>query len=282
MIVIADGGATKCDWAFVENGEIIERMKMEGINPFSVPEEHIRKVVEEQFIPVASRYDISHIWFYGAGCGFGGDIIKRVLAHFFPETEIFVGSDIDGAAKACCANGSGIVCILGTGVSSMQLENGACTKRLPGPGYILGDEGSGTVMGRMLLSDFIYNQIPSHLHELFTSEFEVTIPEIIDRTYHKPAANRYFSSFTPFLSRHIEEEYCQNIVRYNFEQLAKRSLSQYDTEHLSVNFVGSVAAIFEDILTEVLQEHGMKKGIIVRSPIENLVKNLTAELNTTK
>ena len=282
MIVIADGGATKCDWAFVENGEIIERMKMEGINPFSVPEEHIRKVVEEQFLPVASRYDISHIWFYGAGCGFGGDIIKRVLAHFVPETEIFVGSDIDGAAKACCANGSGIVCILGTGVSSMQLENGVCTKRLPGPGYILGDEGSGTVMGRMLLSDFIYNQIPSHLHELFTSEFEVTIPEIIDRTYHKPAANRYFSSFTPFLSRHIEEEYCQNIVRYNFEQLAKRSLSQYDTEHLSVNFVGSVAAIFEDILTEVLQEHGMKKGIIVRSPIENLVKNLTAELNTTK
>ena len=279
MIVIADGGATKCDWAFVENGEIVERMKMEGINPFSVPEEHIRKVVEEQFLPVASRYDISHIWFYGAGCGFGGDIIKRVLAQFFPTTEIFVGSDIDGAAKACCANGSGIVCILGTGVSSMQLEEGVCTKRLPGPGYILGDEGSGTVMGRMLLSDFIYNQIPQHLHERFTSEFEVTIPEIIDRTYHKPAANRFFSSFTPFLSRYIDEEYCRNIVRYNFEQLAKRSLSQYDTARLSVNFVGSVAAIFEDILTEVLQEHGMNKGIIVRSPIENLVKNLTAELN---
>ena len=257
-------------------------MKMEGINPFSVPEEHIRKVVEEQFLPVASRYDISHIWFYGAGCGFGGDIIKRVLAQFFPKTEIFVGSDIDGAAKACCANGSGIVCILGTGVSSMQLEEGVCTKRLPGPGYILGDEGSGTVMGRMLLSDFIYNQIPQHLHERFTSEFEVTIPEIIDRTYHKPAANRFFSSFTPFLSRYIDEEYCRNIVRYNFEQLAKRSLSQYDTARLSVNFVGSVAAIFEDILTEVLEEHGMNKGIIVRSPIENLVKNLTAELNTTK
>lgn len=282
MIVIADGGATKCDWAFVENGEIVERMKMEGINPFSVPEEHIRNVVEEQFLPTASRYDISHIWFYGAGCGFGGDIIKRVLTHFFPTTEVFVGSDIDGAAKACCANGSGIVCILGTGVSSMQLEEGVCTKRLPGPGYILGDEGSGTVMGKMLLSDFIYNQIPAHLHELFTSEFDVTIPEIIDRTYHKPAANRFFSSFTPFLSKHIEEEYCRNIVRYNFEQLAKRSLSQYDTERLSVNFVGSVAAIFEDILTEVLEEYGMTKGIIVRSPIENLVKNLTAELNTNK
>ncbi|MBE6212805.1 MAG: ATPase [Rikenellaceae bacterium] len=278
MIVVADGGATKCDWAFVEDDKIVERLKMEGINPFSVSEEHIRKVIERDFLPVALRYDISHIWFYGAGCGFGGDIIKRVLTDSLPTTEIFVGSDIDGAAKACCPNGEGIVCILGTGVSSMQVENGVCTKRLPGPGYILGDEGSGTVMGRMLLSDFIYNQLPSHIHKLFTEEFDVTIPEIIDRTYHKPAANRFFSSFTPFLSRHIEEEYCRGVVRYNFEQLVKRNLSQYDTHRLTVNFVGSVAAVFEDILTEELDKCGMKKGVIVRSPIEYLVKNLTTEL----
>lgn len=277
MIVVADGGATKCDWAFFEGGEIVERFKMEGINPFSVPEEHIREVVERDFLPVASRYEISHIWFYGAGCGYGGDIIKRILAQFFPSTAIFVGSDIDGAAKACCPDGDGIVCILGTGVSSMQVENGVCTKRLPGPGYILGDEGSGTVMGRMLLSDFIYNQMPAHLYKLFTEEFDITVPEIIDRTYHKPAVNRFFSSFTPFLSRHIDEEYCRSVVRYNFEQLVKRNLNQYDVERLSVNFVGSVAAVFEDILSEVLEQYGMKKGVIVRSPIDNLVKNLTVE-----
>lgn len=282
MIAIADGGATKCDWALVENGEIVERVKMAGINPFSVPEEQICEVIESEFLPIASRYELSHIWFYGAGCGFGGDIIKRALAKFFPSTEILVGSDIDGAAKACCPDGSGIVCILGTGVSSMQVENGECTKRLPGPGYILGDEGSGTVMGRMLLSDFIYNQLPPHLYKLFTEEFKVTVPEIIDHTYHKPAANRFFSSFTPFLSRHIDEEYCQNIVRYNFEMLIKRNLSQYDVNRLSVNFVGSVAAVFEDILTEELEKYGIRKGVIVRSPIDNLVKNLTAELNTTK
>ena len=278
MIVIADGGATKCDWAFVEGGEIVERLKMEGINPFSVPEEHICKVVERDFVPVASRYEISHIWFYGAGCGFGGDIIKRILQQFFPSTEIFVGSDIDGAAKACCPDGNGIVCILGTGVSSMQMEGGECVKRLPGPGYILGDEGSGTVMGRMLLSDFIYNQLPPYLHKLFVEEFGITVPEIIDHTYHKPAVNRFFGGFTPFLSRHIDEEYCREVVRYNFEQLIKRNLSQYDIERLSVNFVGSVAAVFEDILSEELERHGVKKGVIVPSPIDNLVKNIISEL----
>jgi N-acetylglucosamine kinase-like BadF-type ATPase len=278
MIAIADGGATKCDWALVENGEIVERVKMSGINPFSVPEEQIRKVVKEEFMAVASRYDITHIWFYGAGCGMAGETVKRVLADFFPTAKVVVGSDIDGAAMACCADGDGIVCILGTGVSSMQVEGGKCTKRLPGPGYILGDEGSGTVMGKMLLSDFIYNQLPPHLLKLFNEEFNTSLPEIVDRTYHKPAANRFFSSFTPFISRHIDEEYCQGIVRYNFERLAERSLAQYDTDRLKVNFVGSVAAIFEDILTEVLQKYGMSKGVIVRSPIDNLVKNLTAQL----
>lgn len=278
MIAIADGGATKCDWALVENGEIVERVKMSGINPFSVPEEQIRTTVKEEFMAVASRYDITHIWFYGAGCGMAGETVKRVLSDFFPTAEVVVGSDIDGAAMACCADGDGIVCILGTGVSSMQVEGGVCTKRLPGPGYILGDEGSGTVMGKMLLSDFIYNQLPPHLLKLFNEEFDTSLPEIVDRTYHKPAANRYFSSFTPFISRHIDEEYCQGIVRYNFERLAQRSLAQYDTDRLKVNFVGSVAAIFEDILTEVLQKYGMSKGVIVRSPIDNLVKNLTAQL----
>jgi N-acetylglucosamine kinase-like BadF-type ATPase len=278
MIAIADGGATKCDWALVENGEIVERVKMAGINPFSVPEEQIRSVVKEEFMPVASRYDITHIWFYGAGCGMAGETVKRVLTDHFPTAEIVVGSDIDGAAMACCADGEGIVCILGTGVSSMQVEGGKCTKRLPGPGYILGDEGSGTVMGKMLLSDFIYNQLPPHLLKLFNEEFDTSLPEIVDRTYHKPAANRFFSSFTPFLSRHIDEEYCQGIVRYNFERLAERSLAQYDTDRLKVNFVGSVAAIFEEILTEVLEKHGMTKGVIVRSPIDNLVKNITRKL----
>lgn len=251
---------------------------MDGINPFSVPEEHIRTVVQRDFLPVASRYDITHIWFYGAGCGYGGEIIRRVLADYFPSASITVGSDIDGAAKACCADGNGIVCILGTGVSSMQVEGGECTKRLPGPGYILGDEGSGTVMGRMLLSDFIYNQLPPHIDELFRKEFDVTIPEIIDRTYHQPAANRFFSSFTPFLSRHIEEEYSRDVVRRNFVALVTRALSQYDTDRYAVNFVGSVASVFEPILEEVLEEYNMRKGVIIPSPIEALVVNLTKEI----
>lgn len=282
MILIADGGATKCDWAFVEGGEIVERVKMSGINPFSIPEERIRETLKREFMPTASRYNISHIWFYGSGCGFGGKTIHRVLAAFFPTTTIVVGSDLEGAAKACCPAGTGIVCILGTGAGSMQVERGVCTKRLPGLGYILGDEGSGAVMGRMLLADVFSNQLPPHLDKLFHEEYDVTIDEVLDQTYHKPAPNRFFGRFTPFLSKHIDEEYCQNFVRQSFDLFVKRNLLQYDINHLAVSFVGSIASVFEKQLVEVLNEYGIHKGIIVPSPIDNLVKNLTAELISNK
>ncbi len=278
MIVVADGGATKCDWALVENGEIVERVKMSGINPFSISEERIREILKEEFMPVASRYEISHIWFYGSGCAFGGDIVHRLLSEFFPTTEIFVGSDMDGATMACCPDGTGIVCILGTGVGSMQVEGGVCTKRLPGLGYILGDEGSGTVMGRTLLADVFTNQLPPHLNKLFHEEYDVTLSEVLDRTYHKPAPNRFFGTFTPFLSRHIEEEYCQQVVRENFVAFVRRNLLQYDIDRLEVSFVGSIASVFEEQLTEVLKEYNIRKGVILRSPIDNLVKNLVAKL----
>ena len=279
MILIADGGATKCDWAFVENGKIVENVKMSGINPFSIPENRIREIVQDEFMPIASRYDISHIWFYGSGCGFGGEIVHRVLTECFPSANIFVGSDMDGAAKACCPNGTGIVCILGTGVGSMQIEEGICTKRLPGLGYILGDEGSGTVMGRMLIADVLNKQLPQHLDNLFHQEYKISIGEVLDHTYHQPAPNRFFGTFTPFLSKYIEDEYCQNIVYQNFIAFVERNLLQYDIDRLQVNFVGSIAAVFEKQLVEVLEKYGIKKGVIVRSPINNLVKNLVAEIN---
>lgn len=272
MIAIADGGATKCDWALVENGEIVERVKMAGINPFSVPEEQICEVIESEFLPIASRYELSHIWFYGAGCGFGGDIIKRALAKFFPSTEILVGSDIDGAAKACCPDGSGIVCILGTGVSSIQVENGECTKRLPGPGYILGDEGSGTVMGRLLLSDYLKGVMPTHLAEAFTEEYGVTQAEALERAYHQPAANRYFGSFAPFLSKHLQEQYIRVFVKENLRRFVVRNICQYRIDLYPANFVGSIASVFEELLSEVLAEEGVRKGIVASSPMELLVK----------
>ena len=275
MIIIADGGSTKCDWAIVDKtkGEIIERFKTEGINPFAVSIEKIRDVLLTHLVPVASKYDITNIWFYGSGCVFATvDKVKALLAEIVPAAEIFVGTDLDGAVNACCPDGNGIACIIGTGSSSAQHEGGVRTKQVPALGYLLGDEGSGTVMGRLILSDYLKGVMPAHLATAFAEEYGVTQAEALERAYHQPAANRYFGSFAPFLSKHLNDPYIQAFVKENLRRFVVRNICQYRTDLYPANFVGSIASVFENILSEVLAEEGVRKGIIVSSPMELLVK----------
>ena len=273
MIVIVDGGSTKCDWAVVDNGIIVERFKTEGINPFSVSMEKIREVLQQHFAPVASKYEITNIWFYGSGCVFATvEKVKALLAEIVPMAEIYVGTDLDGAVNACCPDGNGIACIMGTGSASAQHEGGIRTKQVPALGYLLGDEGSGTVMGRYILSDFLKGVLPSHLNEAFVEEYGITQPEALERAYHQPAANRFFGSFAPFLSKHIGDAYIRNFVKENMRRFVVRNVCQYRTDLYAANFIGSIASVFEDILTEVLVEQGVRKGIISSSPMELLVK----------
>ena len=273
MIVIADGGSTKCDWAVVDNGVIVERFKSEGINPFAVSMEKIREVLAEHFAPVAAKYDITNIWFYGSGCVFATvEKVKALLAEIVPTADIFVGTDLDGAVNACCQDGTGIACIMGTGSASAQHEGGVRTKQVPALGYLLGDEGSGTVMGRLILSDFLKGVMPDHLLKAFAEEYGVTQPEALERAYHQPAANRYFGSFAPFLSKHIDDEYIRSFVKTNLRAFVVRNVCQYRTDLYPANFIGSIASVFEPLLSEVLAEQGVRKGIISSSPMELLVK----------
>ena len=41
---------------------------------------------------------------------------------------------------------------------------------------------------------------------------------------------------------------------------------------LSIGFVGSIAWFYKDILLEVIQENKLNAGVILRSPMEGLVK----------
>lgn len=274
MIVIADGGSTKCDWAIVDEnrGAIVERFKTEGINPFAVSIERIREVLNIGFAPVAAKYDISNIYFYGSGCVFATvEKVKALLAEIIPSADIFVGTDLDGAVNACCPDGNGIACIIGTGSASAQHEGGVRTKQVPALGYLLGDEGSGTVMGRLILSDFLKGVMPPHLAKAFAEEYGITQAEALERAYHQPAANRYFGSFAPFLSKNLQDPYIQAFVKENLRRFVVRNICQYRTDLYPANFIGSIASVFEEILSEVLAEQGVRKGIIASSPMELLV-----------
>lgn len=272
MILIADSGSTKCHWASIDDENDI-RISTDGINPFHCDRHTIESIVDSQLIDRIPQHKITEIHFFGAGCRDDKTtIIADILRHRFPQATIEVTNDLKGAAIALFGDNGGIACILGTGSVACLYDGKEIVRSIDPLGYILGDEGSGAVLGRKLLGDCFKNRLPQHLKEKFFERYPtLTASELIERVYRKPLPNRFLASFAPFLSENIEESYAYNLVFDSFTEFFERNIASFDRwdEH-ETSFCGSVAYHFADVLEVAAAEFGIRLGQIVQSPIDNL------------
>lgn len=269
MKAIADSGSTKCEWIFGDKGRIL-RLRTAGINAVQQSPDAIRAVLAE--LPPLDG--VEELRFYGAGCGDSfpeaSAVLRRELAaRFGPGAAIGLGSDLLGAARALFGRGEGIACILGTGSNSCHCRGGEIVANVPPLGYVLGDEGSGAVLGRNLVNGIFKGMIP--LREEFLHTFALTYAGLIRRVYREPAANRFLASFAPFIRAHLDCAPVREMVVRSFGEFAARNLSGYPAG-LPVAFVGGVAAHFEEPLREAMVAAGREVVRIVCSPAEELWK----------
>lgn len=273
MILIADSGSTKTDWCLVESGEPVLRFQTRGTNPFFQTEEEIRKEIETGLLPALKDYVPSVVYFYGAGCAFPekNEMIRRAINQYVPVS-VEVGSDLLAAARALCGDRPGIVCIMGTGSNSCYYNGKEIVKNVSPLGFILGDEGSGAVLGKLLIGDVLKDQLPPALKEQFLAQYELTPALIMDRVYRQPFPNRFLAGFSPFILEHLDEPAIWELVTRSFLAFFTRNVKQYDYLELPVHLVGSVAWHYQDILKDIASDLGICLGTIAQSPMEGLVR----------
>ena len=276
MIIIADSGSTKTEWIVGEVADLSVITK--GINPVRDTKEEILEVLSTELMPklfsssTISQADVTEIHFYGAGCipPFSQSV-KEALGYLFPQAEAHVYSDLLGAARALCSREEGIACILGTGSNSCLCKDGEIEKNISPLGYILGDEGSGAVLGRTLLSEMLKGNL-QNLWNDFSEEYGFTVPNIIDKVYRQPQANRFLASLVPFIKKNIE--YCpvREMVVNEFTRFLQRNIIPYGRPDLPVNFTGGVAYAFADEIHAACTACGLKLGKITARPAEDIRK----------
>lgn len=276
MILIADCGSTKIDWCVVENGEVKKQVFTSGINALLMTEEQIRETLANELAQEVAEFEIESVYYYGAGCLFD-DIcanVRRAIAANVPTAKtIEVHSDLVAAARALCGDREGIACILGTGSNSCLWDGEKIADNVSPLGYILGDEGSGAVLGKLLVGDVLKKQLPEELCEKFLKEYELDRQKIIESVYKRPAANRFLASLSPFLSKNIEEPAIHRLVLNAFKSFFVRNIENYkDYKNYAVSFVGSVAFYYREVLEEAAKAVDIKIGTIIKSPMEGLVK----------
>lgn len=275
MILIADSGSTKTDWMLVEKDGTQTLVNTIGFNPVFDDTPHIVNELSKKLLPKIPASQVEKVYYYGAGCW---DMkrkkrVSNALLMLFPKAEAMVQHDLLAAARATCGVEPGIACILGTGSNSCLYDGKDVIDNVTNLGYLIGDEGSGSFLGKMLIRAYFYCELPKEL----VDEFEETYPggksEVLDKVYGGETPNVYLASLTKFLSKHQDHFYIQKLVGEGFAIFIDRHVRKYANHTgLPVHFVGSIAFYFKNILEIILNERSMSLGNIIRKPIDLLVE----------
>jgi glucosamine kinase len=273
-ILIADSGSTKTTWSIIAgDGNSGESCRTSGINPFLQTEEEIFACLQNEYSLAARPFEA--VYFYGAGCANPekNEKVRRPLAGYFDTGAVYVESDLMAAARSLCGTEPGIAAILGTGSNSCYYDGSIIVRHVSPLGYILGDEGSGSVIGRKLLSDILKNRLPADLISSFFEKHRIGAATILDNVYRQPFPNRFMAGFTRFIAEHKDRREIYELVKGSFAEFFIRNISQYpEASRMPVNFTGSIGWHFSEILKKAAEETGFKTGIITESPVGGLTE----------
>ena len=274
MILIADCGSTKIDWCVLDKDRVVARVATCGMNAMLLTEDEMASNIARELMPSISAYPIDEVYYYGAGClGDVCDNVRRAIARNIDAKVIEVASDLLAAARALCADQPGIACIMGTGSNSCYYDGKEIVDNVSPLGYILGDEGSGAVLGKLLVGDVLKKQLPEPLCEKFLTQFGLDRLTIIKRVYKEPAANRFLASLSPFLIQNIEEPSIHRLVLNAFNAFFVWNVSNYPMyKTLPVNFLVSIAIYYRHVLEEAAAAFDIKIGTVLKSPMDGLIK----------
>ena len=274
MILTADSGATKTDWCLINGDRRSRVFETLGLNPTYVSSLVISNEIASAAKHFGNASAVEKVFFYGAGCADEQkrNDMKSELAHCFQNAEIEVYTDLFGACRAVCGDKDGIVGILGTGSNSCVYKNGKIVENIPSAGYMLGDEGSGTYIGKMLLKKYLTKRMPSDIEEKF-SEFigGLSRNEILNIVYHQPQPNKFFASLAPFAIKNRRYTYIYFHVEHCLDDFFTNQIRHYFEHDINdLYLVGSVAAKLENQLKECAEKHGYTLRKTLQKPIQGL------------
>lgn len=273
MILIADSGSTKTDWALVDSPGVFV-VHTQGISPVHQSREDISRIIQDELKPQLGNAVVTDVRFYGSGVRPELEsVVEAVLRDSFTSVaSVEAHSDMLGAARALCGKSEGIACILGTGANSCYYDGNTIAGNTPAMGYILGDEGSGAWIGKRFLHDLYKEILPKNVLVEFEAETGLSLPLIINKVYREPMANRFLASLSPFVHSHKDEAGVRQMLIEGFSDFLNFNILPYERKDLSVSFVGSIAYFFEAELREAAEIKGFTIGTIERSPLDGMIR----------
>jgi N-acetylglucosamine kinase-like BadF-type ATPase len=275
-ILLADSGATKCEWFLAESKDNTKTVFTQGISPYFFNTEKTVALLQQELLPqLPASAVIEEIHYYGTGMRnpVNVDMVRQSLVTVFDKAAIEVSDDMLAAARALNGRNAGMACNLGTGSFAVYYDGNSITRQAPGIGYILGDEGSGAYLGKKVLQYYLYNTFDEELRYKFESRYKVSAVDILETVYRKPLANRYLAGFCLFLSENRGHYMIENIIEDGLNDFFFTHLCKFpESWNSHIHFVGGVAFAFHDIIHELCHSYEFEQGKILKGAMEGLIQ----------
>lgn len=274
MILVVDSGSTKADWAIISENRETKIISTQGLNPYFHDDEKVKEVLNQQsFKDEVDLTKVKNVFFYGAGCPdeYYRGKMRTSLTNVFNNAQVEVFHDLLGAARAACGTQRAIAGIMGTGSNSCLYDGKNIVDNIPALAHVLGDEGGGVYLGKLILQAYFYRELPKDLLDLFETKYPQG-PDAIIHLIYGEGQNMHIASFAEFVIENKEHSFCQKIIETSVRDFAIRHLMKYEGhQQLKINLVGSIACLLQDEVEKTFQSLGLKLGKIVRKPIQALV-----------
>ncbi|PZD76918.1 N-acetylglucosamine kinase [Mesonia sp. K7] len=275
MILIADGGSTKCDWVILDDHKNeIGQTQTRGLNPTVFTEEILRERLSSNSTLSEIKTAVTQIYFYGAGCGTEKPValLRKVFKEFFIKATAEIKEDLAAAVYAVTQD-PGLVCILGTGSNCCIFDGKTIETPIASLGYSVMDEASGNYFGKQLLRDYFYKKMPKHIAKKFETVNNLSPDFVKENLYKKENPNAYLANLSAFLfEENVKEAYIFELLKSGIEDFIENRLYYFkEINELPVHFVGSVAYYCKSVIEQCFQEKNLILGHIIRRPIDQLV-----------
>ncbi len=274
-ILLADSGATKCEWCLADSKKRTQTIFTQGISPFFLDTGQIERIIREELLPGLKKPKVDAVFYYGTGCSNPQNvkIVKKAISNVFPGAKVEVTYDLMAAARGLCGHNKGMAANLGTGSFACYYDGRKIAKLSAGIGYVLGDEGSGAYLGKKVIQYYLYNTFDEELRYKFDEKYKTDRAGILENVYKKPLPNRYLASFTMFLAENRNHFMVENIIEDGLNDFFFTHLCKYNESwKLPIHFTGGVAYAFRDVVMELCHSYQFEPGVILKTPMEGLVK----------
>lgn len=277
MKLLIDSGATKSEFILMNKETQIHHFLAKGINPNYNDDQHIRDIFDQfkNSLESINIQEIEEIVYYGAGCisEVNSARMQQLIQPVFSGKKIEVFSDLMAVCHALCGNQPGYIAILGTGSASCYYDGIKILDRAPSLGYFLGDEGSGTYIGKSFIQQYLKNRLPKEVAASFETTYKMSAPEVYNRIYRELNHQSFFASLPHFMEHYLDFPEVKEVILNSFCDFFFAQNDYYQKEKIDWNLSGSIAFHFSEILQEAASQSGMKVNQIIKAPLQQLILN---------